>query len=95
MTMENTMASKVAAPAPETPAVHAQAIPLSLVQSAETTHVLRIRGKDNTQRFLRNLGFVEGAEVTVISELNGSVIVNVKGTRVAISKAMANRVLTN
>lgn len=95
MAMENTMASKVAAPASETPAVHAQAMPLSLVQSAETTHVLSIRGKDNTQRFLRNLGFVEGAEVTVISELNGSVIVNVKGTRVAISKAMANRVLTN
>ena len=53
-----------------------------------------IRGKDEVQRFLRNLGFVEGEEVTVISELAGNVIVSVKGTRVAISKSMATRVVT-
>ena len=55
---------------------------------------LSIRGKDEVQRFLRNLGFIEGAEVTVISELGGNVIVSVKGTRVAVSKSMAARVVT-
>ena len=56
--------------------------------------VVSIRGKDDTKRFLRNLGFVEGASAMVVSEMNGNVIVNVKGTRVAISRSMANRILT-
>ena len=52
------------------------------------------RGKDDTKRFLNNLGFVEESEVIVVSELGGNVIVQVKGTRVAISRAMAGRILT-
>ncbi len=94
MGMTATKATPGAAARPE-PSVSAQRLPLGLVKSGETTHVQAVRGKDSAQRFLRNLGFVEGAEVTVISELNGNVIVSVKGTRVAISKAMANRVLTD
>ena len=47
-----------------------------------------------TKRFLNNLGFVEESEVIVVSELGGNVIVQVKGTRVAISRAMAGRILT-
>ena len=50
-------------------------------------------GKDETRRFLANLGFVEGGKVTVISEVAGNLIVNVKETRVALSKSMANRVI--
>lgn len=95
MPMETTAVPAKAACAPQGPAISAQSMPLGLVRGGETARVQGIRGKDNTQRFLRNLGFVEGAPVTVISELNGNVIVNVKGTRVAISKAMANRVLTD
>ena len=74
--------------------VSAPQMPLAMVSGGETARVLSIRGKDEVQRFLRNLGFVEGAEVTVISELGGNVIVSVKGTRVAISKSMAARVVT-
>ena len=69
-------------------------MPLAMVQAGETVHILSIRGKDETRRFLNNLGFVEGTEVVVVSELSGNMIVSVKGTRVAISKSMANRVLT-
>ena len=68
--------------------VSAPQIPLAMVSGGETVKVLSIRGKDEVQRFLRNLGFIEGAEVTVISELGGNVIVSVKGTRVAVSKSM-------
>lgn len=74
--------------------VSQQSVPLSMVSVGERVQVRLISGKDETRRFLCNLGFVEGAEVSVVSELNGNVIVNVKGTRLAISKAMANRVLT-
>lgn len=69
-------------------------LPLSMVCAGERVKVKSISGKDDIKRFLSNIGFVEDTEVTVVSEMNGNVIVNVKGTRVAISKSMANRVLT-
>ncbi|QEY35921.1 ferrous iron transport protein A [Caproiciproducens galactitolivorans] len=67
-------------------------IPLNMVRPGTEVSVHSIRGKDETRRFLESLGFVEDAAVTVITELGGNLIVNVKGTRVAISKAMASRV---
>lgn len=69
-------------------------VPLSFLGSGKTATVQSIKGKDDTKRFLESLGFVEGAEVSVVSELGGNVIVNVKGTRVAISKLMAARIYT-
>ena len=67
-------------------------MPLSMaVPGAETT-VRKISGRDETRRFLASLGFVEGGSVIVISELGGNLIVNVKNTRVALSKSMANRI---
>ena len=68
-------------------------MPLSMaVPGAETT-VRKISGRDETRRFLASLGFVEGGSVTAISELGGNLIVNVKNTRVALSKSMANRIV--
>lgn len=71
-----------------------QLVSLSMAGVGEKAFVKYITGKDETRRFLSNLGFVEDAEVMVVSEINGNVIVNVKGTRMAISKSMAGRVLT-
>lgn len=71
-----------------------QVMPLSMVRAGEHVTVKSISGKDDTRRFLSNLGLVENATVSVVSEMNGNVIVNIKGTRLAISKAMARRVLT-
>lgn len=67
-------------------------IPLSMIRTGESAVVVKIHGKDEIKRFLESLGFVEGSEVAIVSELLGNVIVNVKGTRVAISHAMASRV---
>ena len=55
--------------------------------------MILIKGKDETKRFLENLGFVQGGSVTVITEIDGNMIVNVKDVRVAVSKQMANRIL--
>ena len=41
---------------------------------------------------LENLGFVAGANVIVISEIAGNLIVNVKESRVAIDKEMAMKI---
>lgn len=68
-------------------------MPLTMVGSGTVTTVKKISGKDETRRFLESLGFVEGGAVTVISELGGNLIVNVKDSRVAISKNMANRIM--
>lgn len=52
-----------------------------------------IGGKEEVRSFLEKLGFVVGTEVTVISEIAGNMIVNVKGARVAIGKDMANKIM--
>ncbi len=68
-------------------------MPLSMMNIGEKGMVTNVTGKDETRRFLENLGFVRGSEVTVVSEISGSMIVNVKDTRVAVDKTMANRIM--
>lgn len=68
-------------------------MPLSMARPGEAGLIKKISGKDETRRFLANLGFTEGSNVTVVSEIAGNMIVNVKETRVAIDKAMANRIM--
>jgi ferrous iron transport protein A len=55
--------------------------------------IQRIKGKDEVKKFLSNLGFVEGAKIIVINQVNGNLIVNVKDTRVAIGRELSNRVM--
>lgn len=68
-------------------------IPLTMAQLGIQNSIKKINGKDEIKRFLESLGFVVGGDVTVISELGGNMIVNVKEARVAINKGMANRIL--
>ncbi len=68
-------------------------MPLSMVQEGEKNTICKIGGKEETRKFLENLGFVSGGEVTVVSQTEGNLIVNVKGSRVAIGRDMANKVM--
>lgn len=68
-------------------------MPLNFAPSGDEVTVKDIRGKDETKRFLESLGFVVGGKVTVISEMGGNLIVNVKDSRVALSRSMASRIL--
>lgn len=68
-------------------------VPLSMVKPGETNTIKKVGGKEETRKFLENLGFVTGGEVTVVSEIEGNLIVNVKDSRVAIGKDMANRIM--
>lgn len=68
-------------------------MPLSMVNTGEENTIKKIGGKEETRKFLENLGFVTGGTVTVISEIGGNMIVNVKDSRVAIGKDMANKIL--
>lgn len=68
-------------------------MPLTMAREGEVASIRRVGGKDEVRRHLENLGFVTGADVRVVSINNGNVIVNVKESRVAISKEMANKIM--
>lgn len=70
-------------------------MPLSLVKEGEPGVIHKVGGKEETRKFLENLGFVSGGVVTVISQIGGNLIVNVKDVRVAIGRDMANKILVN
>lgn len=67
-------------------------MPLALAKSGEANIIRKIGGKEETKKFLNSLGFVVGTEVTVMNEIAGNVIVNVKDCRVALDKSMAMRI---
>jgi len=63
-----------------------------MAKEGEAAEIQRVGGKEDVRRHLENMGFVPGAKVTVISINNGNVIVNIKESRVAISREMANKI---
>lgn len=67
-------------------------MPLTMAKTGEVNVIKKVGGKEDTRKFLENLGFVTGGAVTVISEISGNMIVNVKDSRVAINKEMANKI---
>ena len=68
-------------------------MPLTMARAGERNVIKRVIGKDETRRFLENLGFVSGAHVIVVSEMGGNMIVNVKDSRVAINRDMAGKIV--
>ena len=68
-------------------------MPLTMAQVGQASKIQRVGGNDETKRFLANLGFVVGSEVTVISAIGGNVIVNIKDSRVAINQDMARHIM--
>ena len=68
-------------------------MPLSMMEAGEPNVIKKVGGREETRRFLENLGFVVCGTVTVISETDGNMIVNVKDSRVAIGKDMANKIM--
>lgn len=68
-------------------------MPLTLVNTGEENIIKKVGGNPDTRKFLEDLGFVAGSAVTVVSEISGNVIVNVKDSRVAVSKEMAQKIM--
>ena len=68
-------------------------MPLTLANTGEENIIRKVGGNPDTRKFLENLGFVVGSAVTVISEISGNVIVNIKNSRVAVSKEMAQKIM--
>ena len=68
-------------------------MPLSMAEAGKMNQIKKVGGKEETRRFLESLGFVAGAVVTIVSEINGNLIVNVKESRVAIDKELATKIM--
>jgi len=64
-----------------------------MMREGEPNVIRKVGGKEETRRFLENLGFVAGGTVTVVSVIGGNMIVNVKESRVAIGRDMANKIM--
>jgi len=68
-------------------------MPLTMAKPGETVTIRKITGKDDVRQHLAELGFVVDQAVTVISELGGNLILQVKDSRVALDRTMANRII--
>lgn len=68
-------------------------MPLTLASVGEENIIRKVGGNPEVKKHLEDLGFVAGGEVTVISAIGGNLIVNVKDSRVAISREMAGKIL--
>ena len=68
-------------------------MPLGMASVGDTNIIKQITGQDEVKQHLSELGFVVGAQVTVVNELGGNLILNVKESRVALDKTMAMRIM--
>ena len=68
-------------------------MPLTMCNIGESNTIKKIGGKEETRKFLESLGFTVGGTVTVVSDVQGSVIVNVRDSRVAVGKDIAMKVM--
>ena len=68
-------------------------MPLTMAGIGEPNTIQKIGGNEETRRFLANLGFVTGTEISVVSAIGGNVIVNVKDARVAVNSDMAKHIM--
>ncbi len=68
-------------------------MPLTFATVGEENIIKKVGGSPEVKKHLENLGFVTGGNVTVINELGGNIIVNVKEARIAISREMAQKIM--
>lgn len=68
-------------------------MPITLANQGESMMIMRVGGSQEVKKHLADLGFVPGAELKIITEIGGNLIVNVKESRVAISKEMAGKIM--
>ena len=68
-------------------------MPLTMANIGEINTIKRVGGNEETRRFLENLGFVAGTEITVVSSIGGNLIVNVKDSRIAVNEDMARHIV--
>lgn len=77
------------------PANSGPVLPLAVLGEGETALIVTVKGASDLRQHLSTLGFVEGAEVKVISRVNGDVIVSVKGARLGLNRQMSSHIMVS
>jgi ferrous iron transport protein A len=65
---------------------------LAVAKDGDTGRIVRIAGRCEVRRFLSDLGFVIGADVSVVNTISGNLLLDVRGTRIAMDRTMASKV---
>lgn len=73
--------------------IRRKSMPLILAAPGEVNIIKKVGGNESVRHFLGNRGFVPGADVMVVSEFGGNLIVVIKGTRIALAKEMAKKII--
>lgn len=68
-------------------------MPLILAPVGEENIIKKVGGQPEVRMHLENLGFVVGSTITIVSEIGGNLIVNVKDSRIAVSREMAGKIM--
>ena len=68
-------------------------MPMVMAKTGDVVTIRKITGKDEVRQHLAELGFVVDETVTVVSEIAGNLILQVKDSRLALDKTMANRIM--
>ncbi|WP_290770852.1 FeoA family protein [Anaerofustis sp.] len=68
-------------------------MPLTMINTGEEAVIQRVKGNEETKRFLENLGFVSGTKVNIVSSIGGNIIVNIKDSRIAVNQDMARHIM--
>ena len=68
-------------------------MPLYLAETGEERIILKVGGSPDVRKHLENLGFVCGCPVSIVNTFGGNIIVNIKDTRVAVSREMAQKIM--
>jgi ferrous iron transport protein A len=70
-------------------------MPLTLLGAGESAVVQKVGGNPSTRNHLADLGFVADARLSVIQTQNGNMIVNIKDSRLALTKEMAAKIMVS
>ncbi|MBQ1949972.1 MAG: ferrous iron transport protein A [Treponema sp.] len=68
-------------------------MPLTMAALGENFLIKKINGKEEVRRFLENLGFIAGAQISVVSQMCGNLIIQIKDSRIAVSREMAQKII--
>ncbi|NBH73684.1 ferrous iron transport protein A [Clostridiaceae bacterium] len=68
-------------------------MPLSMMEQGETRTIMEFLGQEEMKRRLQDLGFIKGEKIRVVGEGSGGMILMVKGVKIALNRALANRII--
>lgn len=68
-------------------------MPLAMVLEGETKIITEFKGQEEMKRHLQDLGFIKGEKIRVVGENASGMILMVKGTKIALNRGLANRII--